>query len=545
MSFWNKKIINLEDRCFGMELSDFSVKVFQLEERGNVDVIRSFAYKEIKPGIVDNGKIINKEKVVEIITQAIKSAGPKKINTKKVICSVPESKVFLRTISIPKIDKDEAAEAIKWEIEASIPLSVDQVYYDWQFLDQSEGKQNVLTVAVAKETIDELVGVLEMCGLFVYGLEMESIATMRSLIPFSKNSNKSYLIVDIAAEKTSFTIVKNSIPYFTSSIPFSSSLMTDTISTAMNVSLEEAEKIKTAQGIEKNEENPVLNMIQPLLENLSVEIEKTIDFYHTMSEKSSEIERIIITGGGANLRGIIPYFVTRLGREVDLGSPWVNLNLGKNLPPINRSDSVRYATAAGLAMWGIKSKLWKYSYMEIRLNLIPPEKKAEIAKNHNLRLIIRLEVFLAIVVLLFIVVLASFSYILNMNMGNQLNEKKQTEKEVQYEKIKNYDEQFSLANSKISKIMTIKKDQVYWSAFFDKMNGIVFPGIDVFSISNVDYSITILGRSLTRDDLILFKEKLEKDSCFSSVDLPLSNLVDKSNIEFQIDFEISKDCLKR
>jgi hypothetical protein len=93
--------------------------------------------------------------------------------------------------------------------------------------------------------------------------------------------------------------------------------------------------------------------------------------------------------------------------------------------------------------------------------------------------------------------------------------------------------------------MTIKKDQVYWSAFFDKMNGIVFPGIDVFSISNVDYSITILGRSLTRDDLILFKEKLEKDSCFSSVDLPLSNLVDKSNIEFQIDFEISKDCLKR
>lgn len=338
-----------------MDLTDFSVKIFELEKNGKLDSIRSFSSKEIPPGLVENGIILNKEKVGEIIKEAINAAGPKKINTKKVICSIPESKVFLRTISIPAVSEEEAVEAIKWEVEASIPLSVDQVYYDWQFLDKENGKQNVLTVAVSREIADSLIDLLEGCGLVVYGLEMESIPSVRSLISAEAKKEDVFLIVDIGAEKTSFIITKKNIPYFTSSIPFSSSGITDVISSQMNVSHDEAEKIKLAQGIEHAlENNAIFNMMRPFLENLSVEIEKTIDFYKTMSkEKREDINKIIISGGGANLKGLIPYFSTRLSREVVFGSPWVNLNLGKNLPPISRNDSARYATAVGLAMRGI------------------------------------------------------------------------------------------------------------------------------------------------------------------------------------------------
>jgi type IV pilus assembly protein PilM len=354
MAFWNKKIINFEDQFFGLDLSDLSVKVFQLEKSGKFDRIRSFNSKDIKPGCIENGRIINREKVSRIIAEIIKTAGPKKINTKKVICSIPESKVFLRTISIPKINENEAQEAIKWEIEASIPLSVDQVYFDWQFLDQVENKQNVLTVAVAKETIDDLIATLEDAGLSVWGLEMESIATARSLIPKNSQNGDIFLIIDMGAEKTSFIITENNVPYFTSSLPFSSSGITDVIASQMNVAVEEAEKIKTTQGIEHSLENDsVFKLIYPFLENLSVEVEKTIDFYHNMFKNPKEINKIIISGGGANLKGVVPYFATRLSREVTLGLPWINLNLGKNLPPISMNDSARYATAVGLAMRGI------------------------------------------------------------------------------------------------------------------------------------------------------------------------------------------------
>ncbi|MDR3559003.1 MAG: type IV pilus assembly protein PilM [Candidatus Pacebacteria bacterium] len=341
----------MEDEYVGIELGDSSVKIFELEKNGNLDRIRSFSSKIIPAGCVKDGKILEKEKVARIIKEAFEQSGPKKIKTKKVVCSVPESKVFLRIISIPKVSEEEAAEAVKWEIESSIPLAVDQVYYDWQFLGIAGGKQNVLTVAVVKDVADQRLEVLKLAGLSVYGLEMESIAETRSLIPRNASPEQIFLIVDIGEEKTSFIISEGSVPYFTSSIPFSSAGLTDVISKATSSSMEDAEKIKATQGIEHSfENNSIFKSVQPLLENLSVEIEKTIDFYQNISQQPGEIGRIIISGGGAGLKGLLPYLTTRLEKEVVLGDPWINLNLGKNLPPISKEDSLRFATVIGLAM---------------------------------------------------------------------------------------------------------------------------------------------------------------------------------------------------
>lgn len=351
MVFWNKKIINLEDEYVGVDIGDSSVKVFQLEKNGNLDKIKGFGFQSFSVGCVNDGQIKNKDEVTGAIKEAFRNSGPKRIKAKKVICSVPESKVFLRIISIPPVNQNEAQEAVKWEIESSIPLTVDQVYFDWQFLDVANGKQNVLTVAVEKAVADERIEVLERAGLTVYGLEMESIAAVRSLIPKEAEMNRIFLVVDIGAEKTSFIISEGCVPYFTSSIPFSSAGITDVISKATNSSLEEAESIKTAQGIERSfDNNSIFKSVRPLLENLSVEIEKTIDFYHNISKNTGEIERIVISGGGASLKGLIPYLTTRLEKEVILGDPWINLNLGKNLPPISKDNSLRYAVVIGLAM---------------------------------------------------------------------------------------------------------------------------------------------------------------------------------------------------
>src|SRR5665647_2099554 len=118
MSIFQKKIFSFDQVPFGLDLSDLSIKVMQLEKEGEVDRIRSFGSLDIPAGNIEDGKIINKDKVAALIKETIKKAGPKKINTKQVICSLPESKAFLRSINIPKMEKEEAKEAIKWEMEA-------------------------------------------------------------------------------------------------------------------------------------------------------------------------------------------------------------------------------------------------------------------------------------------------------------------------------------------------------------------------------------------------------------------------------------------
>ena len=357
MSFLNKKIINFDPQIFGIDLSDISIKIVQLEKEGNIGKVRSFSFIDIPPGYIEDGKIIDKDKVASIIREAIKRAGPKKIRSRKVICSLPESKAFLRIINIPKMEEQEVEEAIKWEMEANIPLSMDQVYFDWQLLDtESKNKQNILTVAVAKEIVDDEMEVLKKAGLDVYGLEVESIASARSLISEKETKKDSTsLIVDLGSKRTSFIMVVGGVPFFTSSIPFSSESINDAIAKKLNVSPKEAEGIKINYGIEYfNSDNPIFNATKSLLENLIQEIGKNLDFYFSIAKESPKIEKIILCGGGANLKGMVAYLVKRLNMQVEIGDPWTNLLLGKKIPIINKADSVRYSTVIGLALGGLR-----------------------------------------------------------------------------------------------------------------------------------------------------------------------------------------------
>ena len=181
----------------------------------------------------------------------------------------------------------------------------------------------------------------------------------------------------------------------------------------------------------------------------------------------------------------------------------------------------------------------------IILNLIPEEKKAEIEKNRRLKIIIRAEIIFTIILLVFYGVLFSFKYILNLNLAASADLIEKTEKAEQYLKIKDYESQFGEINKKISEIASLKKDQMYWSEIFIKLNNLVFSGISVNSLSTSDYSLSIDGIADTRADLILFKEKLQSEECFSDIQLPLSDLVDKNNIKFKISLNIKEECLKK
>ncbi|EKE11206.1 MAG: hypothetical protein ACD_15C00125G0009 [uncultured bacterium] len=358
MSFLTKKIINFDPKIFGLDLSDLSIKVFQIEPDGGKDYVRGYGSVDIAAGNIEDGRIVNKENVLKAIKEALNLPTSKKINSNKVICSLPESKAFVRIINIPKMSKDEAKEAVKWEMEANMPMAVSEVYFDWQFIeniDESKDVQRVLTAAVSREIVDDWMNVLTMAGLEVYGLEVESIASIRSLVESNVQAGNISLIVDLGARRTSFIIAEGLVPYFTSSIPFSSECMNDAICKALKLTFEEAEEAKVNNGIENSSKrNPIFKAVESLLENLVTEILKTINFYGEMSNDSREITKIILCGGGSNMKGMSEFLTEKINKDVVVGNPWVNLNLKQDLPPINAETSVRYATAIGLAIRGKK-----------------------------------------------------------------------------------------------------------------------------------------------------------------------------------------------
>lgn len=359
MSFLNQKIFSVNPRPFGLDLSDLSLKAVFLERNGNIDTLSSYGSVPLPPGAVSDGEILKESAVIDAIHALLEKSGPNKIRTRQVVCSLPEVKAFLRIINLPVMDEAEAKEAVKWEIEANIPLTLDQVYFDSQVLPRNlsgeKNKMSMLVVVVAKTVVDQFVGTLEAAGLEVVGLETESIAQARSLLS-EEESDQTTLIVDIGDRQTSFLVSIGNTPCFTSSIPLSSQMVTDTISKSMHISFEEAEEVKLTYGIGSPiKKDPLFNAVEPVIESFVVEIERSIDFYLSNLKYSSSIDTVVLCGGGSNMVGLLPYVSQRLKMPVELGDPWVNVRLGKHLPLIERKRSVQYSTAIGLALRNVKA----------------------------------------------------------------------------------------------------------------------------------------------------------------------------------------------
>lgn len=184
--------------------------------------------------------------------------------------------------------------------------------------------------------------------------------------------------------------------------------------------------------------------------------------------------------------------------------------------------------------------------MKIKLNLIPPGKREEIEKAKKFRRVAKWELELMALAAVFLTMLFSINYILQINLGMAENNAGLNGQDA--EKIKEigqFDAQIKQVNIKMADILKLQSGQLYWTNFFEKLNAAVPAEIIISNIATDNYSAKISGKAGNRDVLITFKENLDKDGCFSGVDLPISNLVAKENVDFTLNISIKKECLKK
>jgi type IV pilus assembly protein PilM len=352
MNLLTYDLLGIKPKGFGLEIEDGSIKAFQLGKSKKNYSLKSCSFRILKKGIVNEGQVVQAEELAKEIKELLRSARPKPIKTKFVVFSIPETKAFIRTIQIPKLSRGEASEAVKWETEANIPVSLDKVYLDWQVVDSNEKNNEVLVVAVPKEVVDTYCQAIILSGLVPLAAEVDIIATIRSLTS-EKNNREPVLIADIGADQTSLAICKNQIPYFTSSIPLCGKTFTDALQKGLGVSFEKAEELKAKYGLGKMRKDDMLyNIYNPLIENLATEIDRSLNFYTESICVRERIDQVILSGGGSLLRELADYLSFRLGKKVVVGSPATGPGISQNATIDSAKDLSPFATSIGLAMRG-------------------------------------------------------------------------------------------------------------------------------------------------------------------------------------------------
>lgn len=340
---------------FGLDISTLSLKLIYFKKKKDKYKLASYGKKDIPNGIIKDGQITNQEKLASIIKSAIKEVNGESLRTKYVNCSLPEEKSFIRVLQMPQMTKEELESAVQWEAEANIPLPIDKVYLNWQIVSSSEKdkKMEVIIAASPKNLVDSYLETLEKAGLFPVSMEMESIATIKSIID-QKKLGKTSMIIDIGATRTSLMIFANHAPRFTTNLSVFGQTFDEELMKKLQLkSLKLAEKVKLEHGFEKKDKK-VFSVMSLVGIELKDQIEKRINFCQGELGLCQSMDDIILVGGGSQIKGIIPFLTIQLKRKVSLGDPWVNVKIldfeNKKMPILSRLNASLYSTAIGLAI---------------------------------------------------------------------------------------------------------------------------------------------------------------------------------------------------
>jgi type IV pilus assembly protein PilM len=241
----------------------------------------------------------------------------------KIVMSIPADRLLLRNITFPFSDLNKISIAIPFEAEENIPYPIDMVTMDFQIIPDEESEtRSVILAAVNKDYLTSLLEVFNKFNLNPVFCGIESNSLLRCYEYFNSVNNETVLQVDIGYTKTVVNLVKNSELMYTRGISFGMGILIEKIAEIFSITLSEAEKIFISLDLDlvsldsnlKNENYKQLNITKPKLKIIFNEAEKlvsdildSIAFTIKASGEHTDysiFSRIIITGGGSNIKGI-------------------------------------------------------------------------------------------------------------------------------------------------------------------------------------------------------------------------------------------------
>lgn len=272
------------------------------------------------------------------------------VKSKKIVASLPTSTVFVTVIDIPTSSGNEQRRAIEFEAKKIIPIPLEDVAVSWNVIPPADpkektDKQSILLTAVPNHVIANYLKVFQELKLDPIAIEVEATALARSLIG---NDTSTVLIIDVGSKTATVNLIDRGYIYFSKNVNVGGEAITTSISQTLNVNLERAEQFKKSLGLSGILENKnIPRSIQPILNIIRTEVEQVL---HLAQSRGRQVEKIILTGGGAKLTGLDKYLSTNFNLPVTVGNPWARVLVPDKIKPLITELGPALAVCVGLAM---------------------------------------------------------------------------------------------------------------------------------------------------------------------------------------------------
>ncbi|MBI2644311.1 MAG: type IV pilus assembly protein PilM [Candidatus Wildermuthbacteria bacterium] len=350
----------------GIDVGTSAVKVVELSGWGERRTLKN--YGELKSAVLygtpfrtfeRNTLVLSGKEVARAIDAIIQEGH---MRAKKAIFSIPDFSTFFTNFKLPPMTAQELPNAVTFEARRHVPIPLSEVTLDWQVVQKPDSDYrwfNILMAAVPNDVIQQYQTIAKIANLNLVALEAEVFGILRSSV--SSEEQGGVIMMDIGAQSTTVSVVTKGTLRISHSFDIAGNTISERIASSLQVSFEEAEKLKMEKGLQLKA--GTVELLLPLAESIWRETQKVVRNFREIDD--TPIEKMVIAGGTSLLPGLREYFQQHFAEiagaaengsqpSVELVQPFRNIFYPSILEETLQKMGPAYAIAAGMALRGFE-----------------------------------------------------------------------------------------------------------------------------------------------------------------------------------------------
>jgi len=342
----------------GLDIGSSSVKAVELQGKSGSFQLVSLGYENLQPDSIVDGQIMELNNVSNVIANIFNEH---KITTTRVAAGVSGHSVIVKNIVLPQMSEDELQESFSWHAEEHIPFDISDVHLDYQITGKTADALHVLLAACKRDKIANVKQAIQLAGKQPAVIDVDAFALQNCYeLNYQPQPGQIVALLNIGASTTNINILNGTRSVFTRDASVGGNQYTGLLQKELGLTFEPAEAVKRGlklpEGIESRSIEPILETVSDIL---ALEIQKTMDFYRATAEDGeSAVQKILISGGGSKLSGLMEYLANRFEIPVEVFDPFRQIRVDARSfdPDYMREVVPEMAIAVGLALRGVDAR---------------------------------------------------------------------------------------------------------------------------------------------------------------------------------------------
>ncbi len=319
--------------AIGLDIGTSGVRAAELSFGRNGITLEKFGQVAVPAGAVRDGEVVDSEAVTAAVRQLWQAT---RFGHKRVVLGVANQRVIVRQVDLPAMEPAELRKALPFQVQDFLPMPVDEAVLDFYPLeDVTDASGNRLRrgllVAASRETVLANVRCAQKAGLTVSSVDLTSFALLRAVGTRLDPEVGTEALVDVGARVTNVVVHSGGVPRFVRILLMGGADITDALSERLGVDIEDAEGIKQQVGLTPDadaDDAAAARSVEATAGAFIDEVRGSLDYY-AASHPGAPVERLVVSGGGSQLSGLVDRLEGATRLRVRAGNPIGAMHVGR------------------------------------------------------------------------------------------------------------------------------------------------------------------------------------------------------------------------